>query len=210
MTGPRLLAAVMLLACLGAAAAPASPPRPTEGKGSNFYLIAGAEYLDLDLDPRGSDEFVAAGLDVTVADPGFVLGVGWVFRRPVRLELNAAGWRGSVDREGVDCYVARVGAELDIAVLDGRLASLEATFSYSFLAVDYRGLADDETIPGSTIGLGATGRWRLVGPLGLGITYQYLLGRFTPKTFDLPDQESFRAQPTSRGQGIRLSVSLDL
>jgi hypothetical protein len=213
MTGLRGIAPLLLIALLGAATvppAPASPPRPTEGKGNNFYLIGGVEYLEFDLDPRSSDEFVAAGLDPTVADPGFILGAGWAFARPLRLELNVSGWRGDIDREGVDCFLARIGAELGVALLDGRNAALEATFSYSFLSVVYDGLGDDAAILGSTIGLGGTGRWRLLGPLGLGVTYQYQLGRFQPKTFSLPDQEPFRVNPTSRAHGVRLSVYLDL
>ena len=57
---------VLILLMVAGTALAVQPRRPVEGRGSNFHLFAGVETLDLDLDPRGSEEFVAAGLDPTM------------------------------------------------------------------------------------------------------------------------------------------------
>jgi hypothetical protein len=193
----------------GALAGPL-PPRPTAGHGSDFYLLAGVEAVELDLDPRGSADFVAAGLDLDATEPGLCLGVGWTFRRPLRLGLTATAWRVDVDRPDADAMLARAAAELHLAVLEGGAGSLEATVSAAFLIIDYALAGQDEHLPGSSVGVGATGRLRLLGPLGLGASYQFQLGRFEPKTFALDDGSSFRAHPTARLHGLRLTLYLDL
>lgn len=188
----------------------ASPPRPTEGHGNNFYLLAAVESLDLDIDPRGSEEFVAAGLVPRSDEVGVLVGVGWVFRRPLRLDLTAGGWRTAIDHPGATCSLARASAELHVAVVESGAASLEATVSAGWLILNYEGTGREEHVPGTCVGLGATGRLKLFGALGLGATYQYQLGKFQPKTFELEGQEPFRAQPTARMHGVRVTLHLDL
>ena len=212
MNAARLVIGLVALALLTAAPAAdaASPPRPTPGHGSDFYLLVGVEGLDLDLDPRGSAAFEDAGLDPRVDEAGVIIGVGWTFRRPLRLDLTAGGWRATVDRPDARCTLARAAADLHLAVVEGSRGSLEATFSAAFLILNYEGTGRDEHLPGSSVGIGATGRIALFGPLGLGATYQYQLGRFQPKTFELEGEEPFRVQPTARLHGLRVTVYVDL
>ncbi len=206
-TGGALALALMLVATVVGAA---SPPRPTEDRGSNFYLLAGIEAMDLDLDPRGSDEFVEAGLVPRTEEPALIVGVGWVFRHPLRLDLTAGGWRAELDRPGANCTVARAAADLHLAVIAGAVGSLEATFSAAFMILNYDGSTGEEYVPGSSVGVGATGRLKLFGPLGLGASYQYQLGRYQPTTFQFDDGEPFRVHPTSRAHGVRATIYVDL
>lgn len=212
MNAARLVTGFVAVALLTAAppASAASPPRPTPGHGSDFHLLVGVEGLDLDLDPRGVAAFEAAGLDPRVEEAGLIIGVGWTFRRPLRLGLTVGGWRAAIDRPDARCTLARVAADLHLAVLEGARGSLEATFSAAFLILNYEGTGRDEHLPGSCVGIGATGRLALFGPLGLGATYQYQLGRFQPKTFEVEGMEPFRVQPTARVHGVRVTVYVDL
>ena len=186
------------------------PARPDPDHGSNFYLLAGVEGLDLDLDPRGVQEFVDAGLDPRVEEGGPVLGVGWVFRRPLRLDLTAGAWRAVVDRPEVECNVARAGADLHLSVAESERVAVEGTFSAGAVGVIYQGLPDEKLLAGTFVGVGLTGRLAVSGRVGLGVGYQYQLGRFQPTTFEMPDDEVIRVQPTSRMQVVRVVVYVDL
>lgn len=188
----------------------AQPARPGPDHGSNFYLVAGVESLDFDLDPRGVQEFVDAGLDPRVDEGGLVLGVGWVFRRPLRLDLTIGGWNAVVDRPEVECNVVQIVADLHLSIAESERVSLEGTFSVGATAVVYRELPTEEVFIGTATGIGLTGRLAVVGRVGLGIGYQYQLGRFEPTTFEMPDDEVIRVQPTARMQVVRVAVYLDL
>ena len=192
------------------ALAGAQPARPGPDHGSNFYLLAGVESLDFDLDPRGAQEFVDAGLDPRVDESGLVLGVGWVFRRPLRLDLTVGGWRAVVDRLEVECGVARIVADLHLSIAESERVAVEGTFSVGAVAVIYQGLPDEEVLMGTLAGVGLTGRLAVSGRLGLGVGYQYQLGRFQPTTFEMPDDEVIRVHPTARMQVVRVAIYLDL
>jgi len=197
------------LALVGSAEA-VKPERPPEGKGSNFYLMAGTETLDYHLDPRGSDEFVEAGLDPTLKNAGAVIGLGWVFHHPLRLGFLAGGWQAQVDREGVDCYVGRALAELHLSVVEGDRVGLEASFSVGATTLGYEGLPDDEFIVGSETGLGLTGRLNFLGPLGLEVGYRWINGRYHPATIELSDEESLEVHPTASGHSFRFVINIDI
>ena len=201
-----LLGLVMLLSEI----AMAQPARPDPDHGGNFYLLAGIESLDFDLDPRGSQDFVDAGLDPRVDRGGAVLGVGWVFRRPLRLDLTIGGSRAVVDRPEVECNVGRVAADLHLTLAESERAAIEGTFSVGAIAVVYRGLPTEEVLIGTLAGVGLTGRLAVFGRVSVGFGYQYQLGRFQPTTFEMPDDEVIRVQPTSRMQMVRVAVYLDL
>ena len=188
----------------------ALPARPGPDHGSNFYLLAGVESLDFDLDPRGVQEFVDAGLDPRVDNGGPVLWVGWVFRRPLRLDLTFGGWRAVVDRPEVECNVVRAAADLHLSLAESERVALEGTFSVGAIAVVYRGLPDEEAFIGTSAGVGLTGRLAVFGRVGLGVGYQYQLGRFQPTTFEMGEDEVIRVQPTARMQVVRVAVYLDL
>lgn len=203
------LLSLLSLALVGSAEA-VKPERPPEGKGSNFYLLAGTEYLEYHLDPRGCDEFVAAGLDPTLNNAGAVFGLGWVFHHPLRLGFLIGGWQPEVDREGIDCYLGRAMAELHLAVVESNLVGLEASFYVGGSTIVYDGLPDEEVLVGSETGLGLTGRLDFVGPLGLEIGYRWFNGRYHSATLEMPDGESITVHPTASGQSFRFVINIDI
>jgi len=203
------LLGLVSLALVGSAEA-VKPERPPEGKGSNFYLLIGSESLDYHLDPRGSDDFVAAGLDPTLSNAGAVIGLGWVFHKPLRLGFLAGGWQPEVDREGVDCYLGRALAELHLAMVESDLVGLEASFYVGAASIVYDGLPDEEVLIGSETGAGLTARLDLMGPLGLELGYRWINGRFQAATIELSDEESVYVHPTSKGHSFRVVINIDI
>ncbi|MEZ4388595.1 MAG: hypothetical protein R3D98_13695 [Candidatus Krumholzibacteriia bacterium] len=210
MITPRLAVLTAIIGLVATVAAAAWPGRPGPDTGRNFYLLAGAESLDYRLDPRGADGFAAAGLDLERADGQGVLGVGWVFAYPVRLDLTLAGGQALVSRPGVDCAIVRIGADLHLAVYETRAVSCEGTLTLALHAIGYRGLPNDEFLPGGEVGLGATVRLGLVGPFGLMTTYRWEQTRFQRTNVELDDGSVLRVHPTAAFHSVRVVLTWDL
>jgi hypothetical protein len=205
------LAWVMVALPAGPAVAATLAPRPQPGEGSDFTLHAGVDAMDFDLDPRGADALVAAGLDPRVAGGGLGLGVGWTFARPLRLDLTLGGIAGEVDREGVDCGLVRAVADLHVALAENRWAALEATVSLGGLVVVYTGAMDGEAIPGGEVGLGLTGRLGLPGALSLEAGYRWQHAMMANTTLELDgDGGRIAVHPTGRFHSVRVLLRLDL
>lgn len=194
-----------------------APARPQPGEGSSFYVHAGPERVAFDLDPRGYQELVAAGLDPRVDGTAAMLGVGWIFARPLRLDLTVGGLAGEVDRAGVDCGLARAVADLHLALAESRHASLEATVSLGGLAVVYTGDMDGESILGGMAGLGLTGRVALAGPVSLEAGYRWEQTLFARTALKLgggagggDDDDEVAVHATGRSHGVRVMVRVDL
>ena len=203
-----LMVGMVLSACVLPAVA--GPPRPGPGDGSNFHVHAGFEWLDYRLDPRGADDFVAAGLDPRAADPQVFLGVGWVFARPLRLGLSVGGGQLDVGRPGTDCALGRVQADLHLAVLEAGEFSVEATASLGAHAIVYSGLPDDEPLAGGEVGLGGTLGLPLPGPLGLTATYRWQRVRFGRTVVELDQSHAIDVHPTATSHGVRVLLTWDL
>jgi hypothetical protein len=201
---------VLILLVVAGAALAVQPQRPVEGEGSNFHLFAGIEHLKLDLDPRGSEEFVTAGLDPTVDTASAVLGVGWVFAAPLRLDLAVGACEAELDRPEVDGYVVRALADLHVALLENRLTAVEATATVGAFGLAYDGLPEAEFIGGYEAGFGLTARVAFLGPLGLEAGYRFMVGRFARTTIELPDEAAISVHPTTRSQVFRLLLHIDL
>jgi len=212
---PRAVGRWLGFACAGViagagAAGAAAPERPTAGHGSSFYLFAGAEALDLRLDPRGSAEFVAAGLDPHVARTSVLVGAGWAFARPLRLDLSVGGWEADIDRPDVDCIVARVVADLHVALAESRAAALEVMVSVGTPVLVYEGLPEEEDLIGVEGGFGLSGRVSVAGPVGLLVGYRWQTARFSRATLELPDGTEIRVHPTAQLETVRVVVTIDL
>jgi hypothetical protein len=206
----RLVAAAILVTWAGLAQA-GMPARPSPGDGSNFYLSMGIESATFDLDPRGSTDFVAAGLDPRGdPQPQVFVGVGWVFARPLRLGLTAGGGEVEVDRPGIDCVIGRALITMHLSVAESRRAVLELDFSLGSHALVYSGLPDEEAIFGAETGLGVSGRLRLSGAIGVSCGYRYHLTRHERTTIDLSDDEQVSLHPTGRSYGWRVALIWDL
>ena len=211
-----------LLALLVASSNPAiaggPPPRPGPGEGSNFTVHAGPEWVHLDLDPRGARALVAAGLDPRIDGTGLMLGVGWTFARPLRLDLSVGGVAGEVDRPGVGCGLARAVADLHLALVENRHAALEATASLGGLVLFYTEAMDGEGIPAGEVGLGLTARVAVAGPVSLAVGYRWQQALFARAELELAGggEEAeevagpVAVHPTARFHGIRLMLRIDL
>lgn len=207
---PRAIQAVAAC-CLLAAVATASPPaRPGPGASRNFYLLGGVESLAYRLDPRGAVGFVDAGLDVVGTDPQVLVGVGWVFVRPVRLDLLAGGGQVEVARPGMDVGLGRAVAGLHLALIERRRLVLEGTLSVGFHGLVYQGAEDDKVVPGSEVGLGATLRLDLPGPFALHTAYRWQQARFQRTSIELDPETVVDVHPTATFHGVRVLLSWDL
>jgi len=209
-TPPRAFLAASLCCALASVATASLPARPSPGNDRNFYLVAGVEALSYSLDPRGAMEFMAAGLDVTDTEPQALIGIGWVFARPIRLDLVAGGGPASVDRPGVDIGLGRASADLHLSLFERRRLVVEGTVSVGFQGLVYQGLDDDKVVPGSEVGLGATLRLDLPGPLGLLTTYRWQQARFQRTSIELDDETTVDVHPTAAFHGVRVLLSWDL
>lgn len=210
MTPLRAFLAAAACCALASAATASLPARPSPGSDRNFYLVAGVEALSYSLDPRGATGFMAAGLDVTDTEPHALIGIGWVFARPIRLDLVAGGGPASVARPGVDVGLGRASADLHLSLLERRRLVVEGTVSVGFQGLVYRGLGDDQLVPGSEVGLGATLRLDLPGPLGLLTTYRWQQARFQRTSIELDDETAVDVHPTAAFHGVRVLLSWDL
>ncbi len=215
-----LAALTALLVGLGRpAAAGGAPARPAPGQGSDFTVHAGPEWVQLDLDPRGSESLVAAGLDPRIEGTGLMVGVGWTFARPLRLDLSLGGVAGEVDRPGVGCGLARAVAELHLALVENRRVALEATTSLGGLVLFYTEAMDGEGIPAGEVGLGLTARLAVVGPVSLAASYRWQQALFARAELDLAGgavadgQDAGDPVPvhaTGRFHTVRVLVRIDL
>lgn len=210
MNPPRAFLAATACCLLTTLATAALPARPSPGSDRNFYLLAGVEAVSYDLDPRGAGEFVAAGLDITDTEPQVLIGIGWVFARPIRLDLVAGGGQASVSRPGVDVGLGRASADLHLSLLERRRLVLEGTASVGFHGLVYQGPGDEQLVPGSEVGLGATLRLDLPGPLGLHAAYRWQQARFQRTSIDLDDETAVDVHPTAAFHGVRVLLSWDL
>jgi len=208
---PRTFLVAATACCLLASVATAAlPARPSPGTDRNFYLVAGVEALSYSLDPRGATGFMDAGLDVADTDPHALIGIGWVFARPIRLDLLAGGGAASVARPGVDVGVGRASADLHLSLFERRRLVIEGTVSVGFQGLVYQGLGDDQLVPGSEVGLGATLRLDLPGPLALLTTYRWQQARFQRTSIELDDETAVDVHPTAAFHGVRMLLSWDL
>lgn len=210
MTLLRAFLAAAACCLLVTVVAAALPPRPSPGSDRNFYLVAGVEALSYDLDRRGADEFMAAGLDITDTEPQVFIGIGWVFARPIRLDLVAGGGQVRVSRPGVDVGLGRASADLHLSLLERRRLVLEGTASVGFHGLVYQGLGDEQLVPGSEVGLGVTLRLDLPGPFGLHTTYRWQQARFQRTSIDLDAEAAVDVHPTAAFHGVRVLLSWDL
>ncbi|MBD3220598.1 hypothetical protein GF314_05105 [bacterium] len=187
------------------------PARPGPDDGSNFHVFAGVEDVTYHLDPRGATAFTDAGLDPRGVDTMAMLGVGWVFHRPLRLDLVVGGGEVAVDREGVTPVLGRALAELHLVIVESRRLSLEASFSLGSHVLVYDGLPDEESIIGAEAGLGLTARAALLGPFGLTASYRQTRVRFERTSFEFGDDEpAILLHPTGRHHGLRVLLTWDL
>lgn len=184
--------------------------RPRDGRGSNFQLLFSLEAVDYDLDPRGAADFTAAGLDLEGARSQYMLGVGWAFARPVRLDMMLGGGIVDPSDPALDVGMARAVAAIHLALLETRWFALEGTASLGGQVLSYRGLPDDAFIPGGEVGLGGTLRARLFAGMGLALTYRWQQARFQRATIELSDETTVRVHPTAGFHTVRIAYIWDL
>ncbi len=186
------------------------PARPGPDDRSNFHVFAGVEDVTYHFDPRGATRFIDAGLDPRKVDTQALLGVGWVFERPLRLDLIVGGGDVVIDRPGVTPVLGRVLAELHVAIAESRRLSLEASFSLGSHILVYDGLPGEKTIIGAEAGLGLTVRASLVGQFGLTASYRQARVRFERTSFEFSDEPPILLHPTGRQHGLRVLMTWDL
>lgn len=205
---PAVLTILVFFLAASALAVPLGRPTPPDG--GNIHVFFGVDLVDFDFDPRGDNDFVAAGLDPGHVLPQAMIGIGWMFARPLRLDLVAGGSEVDIDADDVTCTLGRFDAELHLTLFESRFTGLEASTSLGAVVLTYEGLPRKETITGVEVGIGATARFSLLDPFGLTVTYRYLSDRFERAGFELPGGKTIRMHPTGSAHSVRVLVHWDL